>query len=208
MKNLIIFLIFIGMVSCKESNVVTIHTEYGDMKVQLFDSSPKHRDNFKKLVKEGLYDDLLFHRVINGFMIQGGDPESKNAPVEKMLGSGGPGYTIPQEIGIPHFKGMVAAARQGDAVNPEKASSGSQFYIVHGQPVTEEMLNLTSVSKHIKYSEAQKQKYFRLGGTPMLDNDYTVFGEVVEGLDVIDKIAGAQCDERDRPIKDIKMRIH
>ncbi len=208
MKNLIIFLIFIGMVSCKESNVVTIHTEYGDMKVQLFDSSPKHRDNFKKLVKEGLYDDLLFHRVINGFMIQGGDPESKNAPVEKMLGSGGPGYTIPQEIGIPHFKGMVAAARQGDAVNPEKASSGSQFYIVHGQPVTEEMLNLTSASKHIKYSEAQKQKYFRLGGTPMLDNDYTVFGEVVEGLDVIDKIAGAQCDERDRPIKDIKMRIH
>jgi cyclophilin family peptidyl-prolyl cis-trans isomerase len=208
MKNLMVFLIFLGILSCKQNNVVTIKTDYGDVKIQLFDSTPQHRDNFKKLVKDGFYNDLLFHRVISGFMIQGGDPDSKNAPEGQMLGSGGPGYTIPQEIGIPHFKGMVAAARQGDAVNPEKASSGSQFYIVHGQPVTEDMLNMVSASKNISYSVAQKEKYFKLGGTPMLDGDYTVFGEVVEGLEVIDKIAAAQCDERDRPIKDIKMRIH
>ncbi len=208
MKNLFFLLFLMVLLGCQQNNVVTVHTEYGDMKIQLFDSTPQHRDNFKKLVKEGFYNDLLFHRVINGFMIQGGDPDSKNAPEGQMLGAGGPGYKVPQEIGIPHFKGMVAAARQGDEVNPEKASSGSQFYIVHGQPVTEEILHTMAMSKKINYSEAQKQKYLKLGGTPVLDGDYTVFGEVIEGLDVIDKIAAAQCDARNRPIKDIKMRIH
>lgn len=208
MKYLVFTLLSLLILSCKEDDVVTLETEYGDMKIKLFDSTPQHRDNFKKLVKEGFYNDLLFHRVINGFMIQGGDPNSKNADKTQPLGAGGPDYTIPQEIGIPHFKGMIAAARQGDNVNPEKASSGSQFYIVHGQPVDELTLKGMESNKRITYSQAQREKYLKLGGTPMLDGDYTVFGEVIEGLEVIDKIAAVKCDERDRPIEDVKMKIH
>ncbi len=157
-----------------------IHTDLGDMKGQLYNETPQHRDNFVKLAKSGFYDGTLFHRVIMGFMIQGGDPDSKNAKPGQALGMGGPGYTVPAEIKptITHKRGALAAARIGGPSNPQKASSGSQFYIVQPQQ-----------------------------GTHFLDNDYTVYGEITEGFDVIDKIAAAQKDERDRPLKDIKMTI-
>jgi cyclophilin family peptidyl-prolyl cis-trans isomerase len=157
-----------------------IHTEFGDMKGVLYNETPKHRDNFVKLAKSGYYDGLLFHRVIMGFMIQGGDPQSKNAKPGVALGNGGPEYTIPAEMNsaLKHKRGALAAARMGDEVNPSKASSGSQFYIV------------------------QPEK-----GTHFLDMNYTVFGEVTNGFDVIDKIAGAAKDQRDRPLKDIKMTV-
>ena len=154
-----------------------IHTEFGDMKGYLCNETPKHRDNFVKLAKSGFYDGTLFHRVIMGFMIQGGDPNSKNAKPGQMLGSGDLGYTIPAEFvpSLKHIRGALAAAR---TENPEKASSASQFYIV------------------------QPEK-----GTHFLDNNYTVFGQITDGLDVIDKIASAQKDQNDRPLKDIKMTV-
>ena len=184
-----------------------IHTDYGDMKVKLYNTTPQHRDNFVKLIKEGYYDDLLFHRVINGFMIQGGDPQSINAPAGAHLGSGGPGYTVPAEIGRYHFKGALAAARTGGPSNPKKASSGSQFYIVQGRPVSEGQLKMMEQKKGIKYTPEDIKRYKEQGGTPFLDNDYTVFGEVIEGLEVIDKIAQVQTGEADRPVKDVKMKI-
>jgi peptidyl-prolyl cis-trans isomerase B (cyclophilin B) len=158
--------------------IVLLKTTMGDMKIKLYNETPLHRDNFVKLVNEKYYDGLLFHRVINNFMIQGGDPESKDAPAGKQLGIGGPGYTIPAEI-LPQFKhkkGAVAAARQSDAVNPQRESSGSQFYIVHNN-----------------------------NGTPQLDGGYTVFGEVIEGMSVIDKIATVKTGPGDRPVEDIKI---
>lgn len=207
MRFIFIYIAFIFLSSCHDSDIVTIETEYGNMEIQLFSSTPKHTANFSKLVDEGFYDDLLFHRVMNGFMIQGGDPESRGASVDQPLGSGGPGYTIPAEIGIPHFKGMLSAARQGDEVNPKKESSGSQFFIVQGGPVDDGQLDAVEKAKKFKYSEAQRAKYKKLGGTPMLDGDYSVFGEVSSGLDVIDKIAGVETDPSERPLKDIKMKI-
>ena len=189
---------------------VRIETPYGDMVVKLYDETPKHRDNFIKLVKEGFYDNLLFHRVIENFMIQGGDPDSKGAPAGKMLGMGDVGYTVPAEFvkGLYHKKGALSAARQGDAVNPAKASSGCQFYIVQGQVYPQEMFAMFE-SRGLKLNEEQKQLYGTVGGTPHLDGDYTVFGEVIEGLDVIDKIAAVQTDRADRPVEDVwmKMRI-
>ncbi|MBK8626768.1 MAG: peptidylprolyl isomerase [Saprospiraceae bacterium] len=201
-------LIIVLFVSCKDHDYATIETEFGKMEIHLLNSAPLHKANFKKLANEGFYNDLLFHRVIDGFMIQGGDPQSKGAEASAPLGSGGPGYTIPAEIGTPHFKGMLSAARQGDAVNPKKESSGSQFYIVHGQPVTDHELDAMEKSKGFKYSPAQREKYKKVGGTPMLDGDYTVFGEVVSGQDVIDKIAKVEKDSRDRPLKDVKMKVY
>ncbi|MDE6106104.1 MAG: peptidylprolyl isomerase [Bacteroidales bacterium] len=189
---------------------VRIETPYGDMVVKLYDETPKHRDNFIKLVKEGFYDNLLFHRVIENFMIQGGDPDSKGAPAGKMLGVGDVGYTVPAEFvkGLYHKKGALSAARQGDAVNPTKASSGCQFYIVQGQVYPQEMFAMFE-SRGLKLNDEQKQLYSTVGGTPHLDGDYTVFGEVIEGLDVIDKIAAVQTDRADRPVEDVwmKMRI-
>lgn len=209
MRFLYLYLLLISaLISCNETGTVTIETDYGKMKVRLLDSTPKHKENFTKLVNEGFYNDLLFHRIINGFMIQGGDPESKGADVSAPLGSGGPGYTIAAEIGTPHFKGMLSAARQGDEVNPKKESSGSQFFIVQGQPVTDDDLNSLEKAKGFKYSPAQREKYKKLGGTPMLDGDYTVFGEVISGQDVIDKIANVETDSRERPLKDVKMKIY
>jgi peptidylprolyl isomerase/peptidyl-prolyl cis-trans isomerase B (cyclophilin B) len=157
-----------------------IHTDYGDMTGILYNETPKHRDNFEKLVKAGFYDGTLFHRVISGFMIQGGDPDSKNAKPGQALGMGGPGYTIPAEMNpnIKHKRGALAAARTGGPSNPQKASSGSQFYIVHPE-----------------------------NGAHFLDNDYTVFGEITEGLTVIDKIAAVEKGQSDRPVKDVKMTI-
>ena len=187
---------------------VRIETPYGDMVVKLYDETPKHRDNFIKLVQEGFYNDLLFHRVIASFMIQGGDPESKNAPANKMLGAGDVGYTIPAEFvqGLYHKKGALSAARQGDAVNPAKASSGCQFYVVQGQVYTPEMLAKFE-SYGYKFTDEQKKLYSTVGGTPHLDGDYTVFGEVIEGLDVIDKIAAVQTNPSDRPLEDVRMKM-
>ena len=207
MRFVLFFIIFIFISSCQSTETCTLETEYGTRTIELFSTTPKHKNNFKKLSKEGYYDGLLFHRVIKGFMIQGGDPDSKTAAPQQPLGGGGLGYTIPAEIAIPHFRGMLSAARQGDDVNPKKESSGSQFFIVQGSPVTDEELNIMEKSKGIKYSPAQREKYKKLGGSPMLDGEYTVFGEVESGLDAIDKIAEVEKDSRDRPLKDIKMTI-
>ena len=209
MNKYIFFILIIATAfSCKpKQKFAMIETEYGNMKVVLYDSTPGHRDNFVKLVKEGFYDDLLFHRIIKGFMIQGGDPDSKNAGPNKRLGAGGPGYTLDAEIGAYHFKGALAAARQGDQVNPQKKSSGSQFYIVHGGPIASAQLDMFSQQKGIAYSEEDIKRYTTSGGTPFLDNEYTVFGEVVEGMDVIDKIAEVQTQPGDRPVKDVKMKV-
>ncbi|NNF32795.1 MAG: peptidylprolyl isomerase [Saprospiraceae bacterium] len=186
---------------------VVIETEFGDMKAELYDSTPKHKENFIKLVKEGFYDDLLFHRVMSGFMAQGGDPQSKGAAPGVQLGAGSPGYTLEAEIGAPHFKGALAAARQGDAFNPEKRSNGSQFYVVQGTPQSDAQINSWEKRKGIQYNEAQKEKYRTIGGRPDLDLEYTVFGEVVEGIEVIDKLCSVQTDPRNRPVQDIKMKV-
>jgi len=186
---------------------VEIQTEFGNMKAELYNSTPLHRDNFIKLVKEEFYKDLLFHRIIQGFMIQGGDPDSRGAAPGQRLGSGGPGYTIPAEIGAPHYKGTLAAARTGGPSNPDKKSSGSQFYVVHGNQVNDQVLDNMQRSKGITYNEAQRTKYKQLGGAISLDMDYTVFGELVSGMDVLDKIAAVQKDGSDRPLKDVKMNI-
>lgn len=185
-----------------------IETEFGEMKVVLYNDTPLHRDNFVKLVNEGYYDDLLFHRVIKGFMIQGGDPDSKDAPPGQRLGGGGPGYQIDAEIGKHyHTYGALAAARTGDAVNPERKSSGSQFYIVHGQPSREQMLDGLEQKENFTYPEEVRAEYLDKGGAPFLDGQYTVFGKVVEGHDVLEKIVAVQTQPGDRPVSDVKMKI-
>ena len=261
-------LIFAASVFAQNSDkepMVLIETDHGNIKIKLYNETPQHRDNFLKLAKEGFYDGTLFHRVIKDFMIQGGDPDSKTAAPGQQLGSGGPGYTVPAEINtqFAHTKGKLSAARQGDQVNPERRSSGSQFYIVHGRtfspadldmmamranqqaeitmchnflrlPENKEMMDKwnqlaqardnaglqTMVSEIIpkaeatqgklqkmEYTEEQKQAYQSLGGAPHLDGQYTVFGEVVEGLDVIDKIAAVDVNQGDRPLQDVKMKM-
>lgn len=196
------------MSSCSSgAKKVVIETEFGNITVELYDSTPKHRDNMLNLAKEGYYDDLLFHRVIKGFMVQGGDPNSRGAAPGVGLGSGGPGYLIDNEIGAPHFKGTIAAARTGGASNPEKKSSGSQFYLVQGSVQSDGTLNNFEHRGGFKYNAAQREKYKTIGGTPMLDNDYTVFGEVIDGIEIIDKIAAVQTAPGDRPTSDVKMKI-
>lgn len=241
----------------KNSNgtLVLIETTMGNIKVKLYDETPKHRDNFVKLVNEGYYNGVLFHRVIKDFMVQTGDPDSRNASPGQQLGSGGPGYTIPAEFhkDLYHKKGALAAARMGDQVNPEKASSGSQFYIVVGTlyndgdldqmenrvndmnqqsifykfykqemekaqsagqeadpaSVQEKAIELTrdSLTRYpvFHFPPNHREVYKTLGGTPFLDNNYTVFGEVVEGMDVIEKIDHVQTDSNDRPVEDVKI---
>ncbi len=186
---------------------VKIETEFGDMIFELYDSTPQHRDNFLKLAGEGFYKDLLFHRVISGFMIQGGDPQSRGADAAARLGSGGPGYTIPAEIGAPHFKGTLAAARTGGPSNPEKESSGSQFYIVQGKPQSDLEIDNSARSKKIEYSPAQREKYKTIGGAIFLDMEYTVFGEIVEGMEIIDKLAAVKTAPGDRPLEDVKFNV-
>jgi len=187
----------------KEYHAV-ISTEFGDITIMLYNSTPNHRDNFVKLVNEGYYDSLLFHRIIDNFMIQGGDPFSKHAVPGEKLGSGGPKKLIDPEIGAPHIRGAVAAAR---TANPKKASSGSQFYIVTGKQLGPEDILQAELSKKIKYNDVQKKLYLEQGGYPSLDMEYTVFGEVLSGMDVVDKISRLERDERDRPLKDIRMHI-
>lgn len=266
--NKILILLFVvstalSFSSCKAQNketMVLIKTEFGDMKLKLYDDTPEHKKNFLKLVKDGYYDDLLFHRVIKNFMVQGGDPDSKNAEPGARLGGGSPGYKIPAEI-IPnhiHKKGALAAARQGGPSNPEKRSSGSQFYIVEGDVVTNGLLDTLEMmvnnreknecykkcfqdaneelnafrknndkegfdvrvaeireeadsiwAQHepFAYTPEQREIYTSVGGYPSLDREYTVFGELVEGFDVLDKIAAVETDRYDRPVKDIKMTM-
>ena len=236
-----------------------IKTTEGDIIIRLYDETPKHRDNFLKLAKEGYFNGTLFHRVIKDFMIQGGDPDSKNAPKGKMLGTGGPDYTIPAEFVYPqyfHKRGALSAARTGDEVNPEKESSGSQFYIVWGKTFKpaelkqmehqmamqqeqqvfnqltrehhEEIMNLrrnrdrvglqelqdklieqtkTTCKQQGKpsFTEEQIEVYTNVGGTPFLDNQYTVFGEVEEGLDIVECIQNCNTDRNDRPTEDVKI---
>lgn len=188
---------------------VKIETTQGNIVVKLYNETPKHRDNFIKLVKEGVFNDLLFHRVIKEFMIQGGDPNSRGVKPGQMLGDGGLGYTIPAEFvpSLYHKKGALAAARQGDQVNPAKESSSCQFYIVQGKVWNPRELNMIEQRYGKKFTSEQVEAYTTLGGTPFLDGDYTVFGEVVEGLDVIDKIAAVPCGPMDRPVEDVKMKM-
>lgn len=193
-------------VAAPERCLIEIETDFGIMTGELYNATPKHRDNFAKLAEEGYYNDLLFHRVINGFMIQGGDPDSRNAPAGKMLGMGGPSYQIPAEFvdTLCHVKGALCAARTN---NPQKASSGSQFYIVHGGPVSDASLDQIESMRGFHYTPEQRADYKRLGGTPHLDREYTVYGRITKGLDVLDKIAATQTSMGDRPAKDVKMKV-
>ena len=194
----------------QDKTKVIITTSFGDMLVELYDETPLHRDNFIKLVTNNFYEGTLFHRVIPNFMIQGGDPDSKGAKPGIQLGNGGPGYTVPAEFvdELFHKKGVLAAARLGDAVNPNKESSGSQFYIVQGQVYSEEKLwSFGHAYREKKYTKEQIKSYTTVGGTPHLDGGYTVFGEVVKGLEVIEAIANVKRDENNRPLKDLKMSI-
>ncbi len=216
MKNVILTLITISFItSCsvlkknktpqKESYKVMLETTHGNIAIQLYEDVPLHAKNFLKLVKEGFYDSVLFHRVIPQFMIQGGDPQSKTAKKNQSLGSGSNGYLIPAEFNVAkyiHKKGALAAARTG---NPEKKSSGCQFYIVEGKKFTDSDLTTMEKQKGIKYTEEQRKIYKTLGGTPHLDNDYTVYGEVIDGLDIITKISQVKCGRSNRPIQDVRI---
>lgn len=207
--NLVLILVVFSSYS-QDEHLVRIITPEGNMTVKLYNETPKHRDNFLTLVKEGFYDGVLFHRVIKDFMIQTGDPNSKDAEKGEMLGMGGPGYTIPAEISenLYHKKGVLAAARKGDAVNPEKRSSGSQFYIVQGKPLSPfELDAYVKSGRHEQFTPQQIKDYTNLGGTPHLDGEYTVFGEVIEGMEVIDKISRVEVDNYNRPIKDIRISM-
>lgn len=191
----------------KDMTKVLLKTSMGDITIALYDETPLHKENFIKLVNDKYYDGVLFHRIIQNFMIQTGDPESKNAKAGQMLGNGGPGYTIPAEF-VPecyHKRGAVAAARMGDNVNPKKESSGSQFYIVDGQIFNTAMLNRVIQMTKKTFSQEQINTYTSIGGAPHLDGDYTVFGEVISGMEVVDKIAAQAKDGRDRPVQDIKI---
>lgn len=213
------------MVKTDAQNVL-IQTSFGDVELKLYDETPLHKANFLKLVNDGFYDGVLFHRVIANFMIQGGDPNSKTAQPDDMLGNGDVGYTIPAEFCTPaiyHKKGVLAAARQGDAVNPKKESSGCQFYIVVGKVFSDPDLDNMEQSKksklssnsqlaqspyfesYYKFTSEQREAYKTIGGTPHLDGEYTVFGEVVKGMDVVDKIAVVQTGRMNRPIEDVRI---
>jgi peptidyl-prolyl cis-trans isomerase B (cyclophilin B) len=268
MKKIILIFIFVsifltGCAPKKSDYVVTIHTEYGNMIVILYDETPNHKENFLKLARDHFYDSLLFHRIMRGFMIQGGDPYSKNAPGYTMLGLGGPGYTVDQEINpkLIHERGALAAARLGDGANPSKASNGSQFYIIQGSVIPPDQvenikLNLVAGEAAFKkYEENPEHKrstdslrqfsrdgdtqsynallaklipkiemetgikiskdytpemiktYTTQGGSPNLDMEYTVFGKVVQGIEVVDSIAKQPTHLEDRPVKDIRMFV-
>jgi peptidyl-prolyl cis-trans isomerase B (cyclophilin B) len=188
------------------SKYIIISTDLGDIKIRLYDETPLHRDNFLKLAQEGFLDSTLFHRVISEFMLQGGDPDSKNAQPGQRLGMGSNGYRVPAEFNknLIHKKGALAAARDN---NPAKASSGCQFYLVQGKTYTPHELAVLAQRTGNNWTAEQLKTYETIGGAPFLDMNYTVFGEVVSGLDVIDKIAAEAKDANDRPYKDIRMKV-
>lgn len=211
MKKLLLTLLSLGLLTTAwagkkktNPNTVVIETEYGNITLVLYDNTPKHRDNFLKLANEGFYDSTLFHRVIPQFMIQGGDPDSKKAAAGTPLGNGDVGYRIDAEINDTNFHqyGAVAAARDN---NPNKSSSGCQFYIVVGKKFTGEQLDGMSKQNGRNYTPAQREVYKTIGGTPHLDGNYTVFGQVVEGMDVVEKIVAEPRNNMDRPNKDMRM---
>ena len=189
--------------------IVRIETSCGVVRVALFDETPLHRDNFLKLASEGYYDGTLFHRCIKDFMIQGGDPDSRSALKGQLLGEGGPDYTIPAEFCLPyiyHWRGALAAARESDDVNPEQRSSGSQFYIVYGKkqtPADIKKVRSMLSEKGIELTSQISDDYQMRGGTPHLDGQYTVFGEVIEGMDVVKQILAIPTDKNDRPMDDV-----
>lgn len=195
--------------------LVEINTTAGRMVVELYNETPIHRDNFLKLVREVYYDSTLFHKAIPGFMIQGGDPESRKAGPNTVLGNEGPGYTLAAEIkpGLIHRKGALAAVRQPDQDNPEKRSNGSQFYLVQGRKwfpddltkLEKQMNTAKPDSLQVHYSPEDVKTYETQGGTPHLDGNYTVFGQVVEGMEVLDRIAALPCDGYDRPLTDVRV---
>lgn len=187
--------------------LVEMTTSYGKIVLKLYNDTPLHRDNFVKLAEEGVFDGLLFHRVIEQFMIQGGDPNSRDAKPGKMLGDGTLGYNVPAEFRphLFHKRGALCAAREGDNVNPKKESSASQFYIVQGRVWSDDDLSRMSMQFNKDFSPEQRKAYTTVGGTPHLDGEYTVFGEVVDGMDVVDRIAAARRDRFDRPLEDIRI---
>ncbi len=254
------FMISCGSKNKKQDTFVLIKTDLGDIKVKLYDDTPLHKNNFVKLANEGFYNGLIFHRVIENFMIQGGDPHSKNVDKKLPLGAGGPGYTVPAEIKPNHFhkRGALAAARLGNSRNPERASSGSQFYLVQGKvfrpgeldtmiqkinsqrknemlraaleannskllsfkkkddsegfnnfiiDLREEVDSTYNASHTFSLTDEEKEVYTTIGGYPSLDGEYTVFGEVVEGMDVVDKIAAVKTNRNNRPEKDVHMKM-
>lgn len=196
----------------EKNTYVKLTTNHGSCIIKLYNEAPKHRDNFIKLTKEGFYDSLLFHRVIKDFMIQGGDPDSKHAALagadetSQPLGSGDVGYRVPAEFSdnLIHKKGVLAAARDN---NPEKSSSGCQFYIVQGKKFTDEQLDAVEKRNGMSYTPAQREVYKTIGGTPHLDKNYTVYGEVVEGIEMVDKIASVATNNQDRPTEDVRMNV-
>lgn len=191
-----------------QSTKVLIETSMGNITVMLYDETPLHRDNFIKLVESNFYDSILFHRVINNFMIQAGDPTSKNAAPDVLLGDADTDYTIPAEFDYPkyyHKKGALAAARTSDDENPERRSSGSQFYIVQGRTFTDEKLDKYEAHLGIKMPAVIREYYKTIGGTPHLDTQYTVFGEVLEGMDVVNAIAAVETNKDDRPLVDVRI---
>jgi len=210
MKKLLLLLLLLstGFGAISKHRKVKVTTPYGTMIIQLYDQTPLHRNNFIKLAKAHFYDSILFHRVIKGFMIQGGDPESKHAQPGAMLGNGENGYTVPAEFRLDlfHRKGVLAAARDD---NPAKASSGCQFYIVQGKKWTDAELDQLEQGRlgGRKIPVDQREIYKTIGGTPQLDQSYTVFGQVIAGMEVIDKIADMKTDGNDRPLTDVPMKI-
>lgn len=205
--NILLLFFSVQLWAAKPKDVfVKLTTSKGDVFLKLYHETPRHRDNFVKLVKAKQLDGTLFHRVIKDFMVQGGDPDSKKASKGQFLGSGDLGYTIPAEFNpnFYHKKGALAAARNN---NPERASSASQFYIVQGKIYNDRQLNYLEQDKGIKIPENQKSVYKTIGGTPFLDGEYTVFGETVKGLEVVDLISAVKVDGNNRPVEDISMKV-
>lgn len=219
MKRILSLFLFMGIIlngfaQDNKRTVVKMQTNMGDITIELYNETPRHSENFKKLVKDGVYDSLLFHRVINDFMIQGGDPNSKNAGKGEMLGEGNMGYLIDAEFRTPeiyHKRGAIAMAREGDATNPERRSSSSQFYIVTGRVFNDAQLDRVQeridkgTDGKVKLTPEMRETYKTIGGTPHLDGQYTIFGEVTEGMDVIDKIQKVDTDKFDRPVEDVRI---
>ncbi len=204
---LLSFLFFTAIAKKPKHQYVRISTSYGECIIRLYNETPLHRDNFVKLTKEGVYNGTLFHRVIKNFMIQGGDPDSKNATADQQLGEGDVGYTIPAEFNdsLFHKKGVLAAARDN---NPLKASSGCQFYLVQGKVFTDQQLDsLENRRLKFKLPASHREAYKTIGGTPHLDRNYTVYGEVIQGIEMIDKIAVVETGKGDRPIADVSMTV-